>query len=266
MRAEELLLDLDPSQRAAVTEPVVPLAILAPAGSGKTRALTRRIAWQAAAGNLDPNHVLAVTFTRKAAGELRGRLSRLGVRGAVTAGTFHAVALAQLRRRHADAGTAMPALLDRKARLLGPLLGKARGAELAVAINEIAAEIEWAKARRIRPDSYTAQVHRAERATPRSPAEIATIYTAYEREKKKKGLLDFDDLIAACTDALETDPAFAATQRWRFRHLFVDEFQDVTRAQLGLLRARGSAREPTCASSATPIRPSTRSRAPTRGC
>ena len=237
MRAEELLMDLDPTQRAAVTEPVVPLAILAPAGSGKTRALTRRIAWQAADGNLDPNHVLAVTFTRKAAGELRGRLSRLGVRGAVTAGTFHAVALAQLRRRHADAGTAMPALLDRKARLLGPLLGGARGAELAVAINEIASEIEWAKARRIRPDGYAAQVQRAERATPRAPGEIATIYTAYEREKRKKGLLDFDDLIAACTEALETDPGFAATQRWRFRHLFVDEFQDVTRAQLGLLRA-----------------------------
>lgn len=237
MRAEELLLDLDPTQRAAVTEPVVPLAILAPAGSGKTRALTRRIAWQAAEGNLDPNHVLAVTFTRKAAGELRGRLARLGVRGAVTAGTFHAVALAQLRRRHADAGTTMPAILDRKARLLGPLIGGAKGAEMAVAINEIASEIEWAKARRIRPESYAAQVRRAQREVPRAAGEVATLYSAYEREKKRKGLLDFDDLIAACTEALETDPQFAATQRWRFRHLFVDEFQDVTRAQLDLLRA-----------------------------
>ncbi|MGZ6974414.1 MAG: ATP-dependent DNA helicase UvrD2 [Acidimicrobiia bacterium] len=238
MRADELLTGLDPTQRAAVTEPVVPLAILAPAGSGKTRALTRRIAWQAAVGNLDPNHVLAVTFTRKAAGELRGRLARLGVRGAVTAGTFHAVALAQLRRRHADAGTAMPGLLDRKARMLGPLLGdQARGAELAVTINEVASEIEWAKARRIRPDRYAAQVAQALRETPRAPKEIATIYAAYEREKKRKGLLDFDDLIAACTEALETDPTFAATQRWRFRHLFVDEFQDVTLAQLSLLRA-----------------------------
>ncbi len=87
------------------------------------------------------------------------------------------------------------------------------------------------------PTCTRARVQRAERETPRPPGEIATIYTAYEREKRKKGLLDFDDLIAACTDALETDPAFAATQRWRFRHLFVDEFQDVTRAQLGLLRA-----------------------------
>jgi DNA helicase-2/ATP-dependent DNA helicase PcrA len=237
VHADELLNGLDASQRAAVQEPVVPLAILAPAGSGKTRTLTRRIAWQAAVGNLDPNHVLAVTFTRKAAGELRGRLARLGVRGAVTAGTFHAVALAQLRRRHADTGAAMPGLLDRKGRLLGPLLGNRRGAELAIAINETAAEIEWAKARRIRPEGYVAAVSRTMRETPRPPAEIAGIYREYERDKKRKGLLDFDDLIGSCTDALEQDPAFAATQRWRFRHLFVDEFQDVTRAQLDLLRA-----------------------------
>ena len=237
MRADELLADLDPSQRSAVTEPAVPLAILAPAGSGKTRALTRRIAWQSAEGNIDPNHVLAVTFTRKAAGELRGRLSRLGVRGAVTAGTFHAVALAQLRRRHQDLGTTMPGLLDRKARLLGPLIGGKRGADLAVAINEIASEVEWAKARRVPPSAYEKQVLAARRETPRPPEEVAGIYAGYEREKRKRGLLDFDDLIGACTEALETDTEFAAVQRWRFRHLFVDEFQDVTRAQLDLLRA-----------------------------
>jgi DNA helicase-2/ATP-dependent DNA helicase PcrA len=234
---DDLLADLDASQRAAVTEPVVPLAILAPAGSGKTRALTRRIAWQAATGNVDANHVLAVTFTRKAAGELRTRLTRLGVRGSVTAGTFHAVALAQLRRRHADAGTTMPAILDRKGRVLGPLLGGGRGSALAVAINEIASEIEWAKARRIAPDAYAAQVARAGRETPRPPDEVAGIYVRYEQEKRKRGLLDFDDLITECTHALTSDPQFAATQRWRFRHLFVDEFQDVTRAQLALLRA-----------------------------
>ncbi len=204
MRPDELLTDLDPSQRAAVTEPAVPLAILAPAGSGKTRALTRRIAWQSAEGHIDPNHVLAVTFTRKAAGELRGRLSRLGVRGAVTAGTFHAVALAQLRRRHQDLGTPMPGLLDRKARLLGPLIGGKRGADLAVAINEIAAEVEWAKARRVPPNAYEQQVRAARRETPRPPDEVAQIYAGYEREKRKRGLLDFDDLIGACTgDARE---------------------------------------------------------------
>jgi DNA helicase-2/ATP-dependent DNA helicase PcrA len=234
---DDLLADLDASQRAAVTEPQVPLAILAPAGSGKTRALTRRIAWQAAQGNIDANHVLAVTFTRKAAGELRSRLGRLGVRGSVTAGTFHAVALAQLRRRHADLGTTMPAILDRKARILGPLIGGVRGSALAVAINELASEIEWAKARRISPDAYVEQVERAGRETPRPADEVAGIYLRYEREKKRRGLADFDDLITECRLALVRDPQFAAAQRWRFRHLFVDEFQDVTLAQLALLRA-----------------------------
>jgi DNA helicase-2/ATP-dependent DNA helicase PcrA len=234
---DDLLADLDASQRAAVTEPQVPLAILAPAGSGKTRALTRRIAWQAAQGTIDANHVLAVTFTRKAAGELRTRLGRLGVRGSVTAGTFHAVALAQLRRRHADLGTSMPAILDRKARILGPLIGGARGSALAVAINELASEIEWAKARRISPDAYVEQVERVGRETPRPADEVAGIYLRYEREKKRRGLVDFDDLITECRIALAQDPQFAAAQRWRFRHLFVDEFQDVTLAQLALLRA-----------------------------
>jgi DNA helicase-2/ATP-dependent DNA helicase PcrA len=158
------------------------------------------------------------------------------VRGSVTAGTFHAVALAQLRRRHQDLGTTMPGLLDRKARLLGPLIGGKRGADLAVAINEIASEVEWAKARRVPPSAYEKQVLTTRRETPRPPEEVARIYAGYEREKRKRGLLDFDDLIDACTEALETDTEFAAVQRWRFRHLFVDEFQDVTRAQLDLLR------------------------------
>ena len=98
---EHLLVDLDASQRRAVVEPGVPLAILAPAGSGKTRVLTRRIAFQCSTEVIEPSHVLALTFTRKAAGELRSRLRRLGVREGLTAGTFHAVALAQLADRQA---------------------------------------------------------------------------------------------------------------------------------------------------------------------
>jgi DNA helicase-2/ATP-dependent DNA helicase PcrA len=246
VRPDELLADLDPSQRAAVTDPGAPLAILAPAGSGKTRVLTRRIAWQAASGHVDANHVLAVTFTRKAAGELRARLGRLGVRGTLSAGTFHSVALAQLRRRHADQGTTMPGLLDRKARLLGPLIGGKRGADLAVAINELASEIEWAKARRVAPADYAAQARATGRDTPRPADEVAAIYGRYEKEKRRRGLLDFDDLIAACTEAMEQDPEFAAVQRWRFRHVFVDEFQDVTRAQLDLLRAWVGGRPDLC--------------------
>src|SRR5438094_4265625 len=164
-----ILAGLDETQRDAVTTPHVPLAILAGAGSGKTRVLTRRIAWQAREGLVDPAHVLAVTFTRKAAGELRTRLERLGVREAVTAGTFHAIALAQLRRRADEQGRAMPELLDRKVRVLMRLL-PSRGRDAALAAAELASEIEWAKARLVKPDGYEHAVAAAGRTTPRPPS------------------------------------------------------------------------------------------------
>jgi ATP-dependent DNA helicase UvrD/PcrA len=233
---DPLLHGLDATQRQAVTSTEAPLAILAGAGSGKTRVLTHRIAWQAREGLIDPSHVLAVTFTRKAAGELRSRLARLGVRQTVTAGTFHAIALAQLRRRNEEAGRTMPALLERKVRLLMPLV-PGRGREATLLASELAAEIEWAKARLVKPDGYEHAVAAAGRTPPRAAGEVAEIYRAYEREKRKRRLVDFDDLITGCADALEHDAEFAAAQRWRFRHLFVDEFQDASAAQFRLVRA-----------------------------
>jgi DNA helicase-2/ATP-dependent DNA helicase PcrA len=235
--AMDALLDgLDATQRDAVTNRAAPLAILAGAGSGKTRVLTRRIAWQSRERLVDPAHVLAVTFTRKAAGELRSRLARLGVRESVTAGTFHAIALAQLRRRADEQGRAMPALLERKVRVILPLL-PSRSREGALLAAELAAEIEWAKARLVKPDGYERAVAAAGRTTPRPPADVAAVFRGYEREKRKRGLVDFDDLITGCADVLERDADFAAAQRWRFRHLFVDEFQDASAAQFRLLRA-----------------------------
>ncbi|HLJ07404.1 MAG TPA: ATP-dependent helicase, partial [Acidimicrobiia bacterium] len=231
---DRLLFDLNDRQREAVTSSAAPLAILAGAGSGKTRVLTRRIAWLAATGVVEARHVLAVTFTRKAAGELSDRLGRLGVRRAVTSGTFHGLALAQLRRRWGDRGEPVPALLERKARILAPLLGggPAVGPEAA----EVAGEIEWAKARLIVPAGYEEAVAAAGRATPRPAGEIASLYDRYETEKARRGVVDFDDLLWRLGDALEGDAEFAAVVRWRHRHLFVDEFQDVNPAQFRLLR------------------------------
>ncbi|HEX6380386.1 MAG TPA: ATP-dependent helicase, partial [Acidimicrobiia bacterium] len=232
--ADKLLSDLNDRQREAVTTLTTPTAILAGAGSGKTRVLTRRIAWLAAEGVIEPRHVLAVTFTRKAAGELSDRLGSLGVRRAVTSGTFHGLALGQLRRRWRDRGEAVPALLERKSKILAPLLGggPSVGAEAA----EVAGEIEWAKARLVAPCGYEAAVTAAGRATPRPAGEIASLYDRYETEKSRRGVVDFDDLLWRLADALENDAEFAAVIRWRHRHFFVDEFQDVNPAQFRLIR------------------------------
>ncbi|HVW32875.1 MAG TPA: UvrD-helicase domain-containing protein, partial [Acidimicrobiia bacterium] len=215
--ADRLLWDLNDRQREAVTTLTAPLAILAGAGSGKTRVLTRRIAWLSAREVIEARHVLAVTFTRKAAGELSDRLAGLGVRRAVTTGTFHGLALAQLRRRWRDRGEAVPALLERKARILAPLLGG--GPAVGAEAGEVAGEIEWAKARLIGPDGYEEAVLSAGRATPRPAGEIASLYGRYETEKARRGVVDFDDLLWRLGDALETDPEFAAVIRWRHRHL-----------------------------------------------
>ena len=235
----QLLDGLDPAQHQAVVSDAQPLCILAPAGSGKTRVLTRRIAHRVLTGQADGARVLALTFTRKAAGELRSRIDALGVRQPIAAGTFHAVAYTQLRRRWSDRGERPPVLLERKARLLAPLLPRARaGAASRATVQpaDLAAEIEWAKARLVPPSRYEAEVEAAGRVPPLPAATMAGLYERYELEKRRKGLVDFDDLLMLCALALENDREFAAAQRWRFRHLFVDEFQDVNPVQFRLLQ------------------------------
>jgi DNA helicase-2/ATP-dependent DNA helicase PcrA len=233
--AERLLEGLTEAQAAAVTSDGAPLCILAGAGSGKTRVLTRRIAWRVATGSADPRHVLALTFTRKAAGELRTRLGQLGVREGVAAGTFHAVAYAQLRQRWADRDETPPTILERKVGLLARLLGPRSGRDAAVQPIDLATEIEWAKARLVSPASYEAAALAAGRTPPLSVSAMAALYERYEVEKKRRGLVDFDDLLVRCIQAMSDDTAFAAAQRWRLRHLFVDEYQDVNPAQAALL-------------------------------
>jgi DNA helicase-2/ATP-dependent DNA helicase PcrA len=237
--AAALLEGLNEAQRRAVTSDAAPLAILAGAGSGKTRVLTRRIAYRCASGTADARHVLALTFTRKAAGELESRLRSLGLRERVSAGTFHATAYAQLRSRWADRNVAPPGLLERKGRLLARLLGRGP-----VRPADVAGEIEWAKARMIRPEHYATEAGVAGRRPPLEPAAMAQLYERYEHEKRAQRLVDFDDLLWLCAQALESDAEFGDAQRWRFRHLFVDEFQDVNPLQFRLLTAwRGSRRD-----------------------
>ena len=238
-----LLDGLTPSQLTAVTTAASPLCILAGAGSGKTRVLTRRIAWRAGVGDLDPRHVLALTFTRKAAGELTARLRALGLREQVAAGTFHAVAYAQLRSRWAERDIVPPVLMTRKVGFVAQLLTTAERSTPAI---DFVAEIEWAKARMVDPDRYAAAAAAAGRRVPISFEAAASVYARYEAERRAKRMIDFDDMLRVCLRDIEADDAFAASQRWRFAHLFVDEFQDVNPLQHALLEAWRGGRDDLC--------------------
>ncbi len=237
-RIEELLAGLTPAQQAAVTSERAPLCVLASAGAGKTRVLTSRIAYRVWSGAADPQRTLALTFTRKAAGELQDRLRHLGLRAQVSAGTFHAMAAAQLHRWWADRGQPAPALLERKTRLLAQLAASRPGLA-GVPLADLAGHIEWAQARLVTPDRFEAAARASRRSLPPSvPAgTIAGLYARYQDEKTRRGLVDFDDLLARCADAIEQDGAFAQIQRWRWRHVFVDEFQDLNPLQHRLLLA-----------------------------
>lgn len=231
---DALLDGLNSAQRAAVASTRSPLCILAGAGSGKTRVLTRRIAYRAATGDLDPRHVLALTFTRKAAGELTARLRALGLREQVAAGTFHSVAYAQLRTRWAERNITPPQLMTRKASFV---IGLLTGAEKSTPGIDFVGEIEWAKARMIEPEQYAAAAQDAGRKPPISFDATASVYARYEEQRRFKRLIDFDDMLRVCHRDLLADPDFASSQRWRFAHLFVDEFQDVNPLQFALLEA-----------------------------
>ena len=234
---EGLLEGLNERQRAAVESPGTPLCIRAGAGTGKTRVLTRRIAHQAGVGAIDPKRTLALTFTRKAGDELRGRLAGLGLRDSVSAGTFHSAAFAQLRTRWAERGVRPPELLQDKRGLVARV---AKQADLRLAKAELTdaiTEIEWAKARRIPPEGYGEAASRLGRWSALDPAMLGNLYQRYEEEKTKRRVVDFDDLLILALRDLNDDPEYAEARHWKFQHLFVDEFQDVNQLQFDLLRA-----------------------------
>jgi len=240
-----LLQGLNEAQTQAVTSSAQPLCILAGAGSGKTRVLTRRIAYRAANESLEPRHVLAVTFTRKAAGELTHRLRDLGLRDTVGAGTFHAIAYAQLRSRWNDRGIRPPTLLERKGGFVARLLPQALTRK-GVSALDVVNEIEWAKARMVAPDDYISAATLAGRRVSVDFATIAELFDRYEKNKRERRMVDFDDLLRLCRRDLLEDREFGAAQRWRFRHFFVDEYQDVNPLQHHLLLAWLSDRTDLC--------------------
>lgn len=233
MGGVDLLEGLDAAQLAAVTHPAGPVCVVARAGAGKTRVLTRRIAWRAEQGSLDIRRVAAITFTTRAADELRDRLGRLVGRDTGVVGTFHAVAWRIVRAHHDEQRTNAPTLLDDARGFLSGVVP----ADLRRSTNAIMGEITWARARRIAPDSYAEAALSARHTIGVDPGRIAEIAASYREHKRRRGVVDFDDLIDECTRRLTEDPGFARSQQWRFRHFFVDEYQDVNPLQQEFLAA-----------------------------
>ena len=221
--ADALLADLEPAQREAVTTVRGPLCILAGAGTGKTRVVTRRVAYALATGEVRPSDVLVVTFTDKAATEMRERLAAAGRRG-VSAYTFHAAALRQLRHFWPRVrGGDLPGILSSKASILAPLAAALPGGYRYLAVRDLAAEIEWAKARRIAPAAYADRVAAEGRDGPLPADLMARLYRGYEAGRERAGLIDFEDMLAVTVELLERDESVAAEVRDRYRWFSVDE-------------------------------------------
>ena len=228
MDAERIFAGLNPEQQAAVRATRGPVCVLAGAGTGKTTTITRRIAWQVASGAFPAAEIVAVTFTDKAAGELRGRLAALGVEG-MRASTFHSAALALLHRF----GGAPGRILATKALTLRRIgNGLPRPYRFRPA-GDLATEIEWAKNRRLTPGTYLAGL--GEHEPPLPPDLALRVFREYERRKTEAGELDFEDLLERAIRLLEEDEEALATVRDRWRAFTVDEYQDVNVLQQTLL-------------------------------
>lgn len=233
-----MLAGLDPEQRSAVTAPAGPVCILAGAGTGKTRAITSRIAHRVLSGEISPRHVLAVTFTARAAAEMRHRLTLLGTQG-VQARTFHAAALRQVRyfAPRLLSGRAMPELLDSKVRLVTLAAARVGLRTDRAAARDLAGEIEWAKSSLVEPTDYVVSAARALRDTPHEPAKVADVFTAYEQLKRANGVIDFEDMLRAAVWGIEEHSDVGEQVRTQYRHFVVDEYQDVNPLQQRLLDA-----------------------------
>jgi ATP-dependent DNA helicase UvrD/PcrA len=232
---------LNPEQRRAAEAVRGPVCILAGAGSGKTTTITRRIAWQVSTGAFRSDELLAVTFTDKAAGEMRTRLAGLGVEG-VEARTFHSAALAQLRQAR---GEAPGRILSSKALLLRQIGNSLPRPFRFRPAGDLATEVEWAKNRRLTPASYRSSLVGHE---PPIPDDLmARVFREYERRKADAGLIDFEDLLEFAVRLFEADEASLSTVRERYRAFTVDEYQDVNLLQQSLLELWLGDRDDLCA-------------------
>ncbi|MER5361564.1 ATP-dependent DNA helicase UvrD2 [Streptomyces sp. NPDC002785] len=233
--ADAVLDGLDPEQREVALALHGPVCVLAGAGTGKTRAITHRIAYGVRAGILQPASVLAVTFTNRAAGEMRGRLRQLGA-GGVQARTFHSAALRQLQYFWPKAvGGDLPRLLERKVQLVAEAAARCRIRLDRNELRDVTSEIEWAKVTQTVPADYPAVVAKTQRDAPRDTAEISQIYAMYEQLKRDRSVIDFEDVLLLTVAILQDRHDIADHVRRQYQHFVVDEYQDVSPLQQRLL-------------------------------
>lgn len=244
--ADDLLASLDPEQREIAECLRGPVAVRAGAGTGKTRTITHRIAHGVRTGAYAPERVLAVTFTRKAAGEMQGRLRSLGAEG-VRAQTFHGAALAQLGHFWPQfVGGSAPRVLPGKVSTVSQAV-EAMGLRLgADALRDIAAEIEWRKVSMLDIDEYATRVDTRPMPTGLTPEQLIDAHRAYAKLTEERRQIDFEDVLVLLTGMLETEPAAALQVRERYRFFTVDEFQDVSALQYALLRVWLGERDDLC--------------------
>ena len=240
MDREAIFAGLNAEQRRAVEAVRGPVCILAGAGSGKTTTITRRIANQVAIGEFEAHEILAVTFTDKAATEMRERLERLGV-GGVTARTFHSAALRQLHRL----GTPPDRIMSSKALLLRQLGNTLPPPYKFRPAGDLATEVEWAKNRRLTPQTYLDGL--GDHEPPIPPDLMFRIFRGYEVEKEERGFVDFEDLLESTIRLFDEDPAALAEVRGHFSAFTVDEYQDVNLLQQTLLERWLGERDELCA-------------------
>lgn len=245
--ADEVLAALDPEQREVAASPLGPMCVLAGAGTGKTRAITHRIAYGVHAGAFQPQRVLAVTFTARAAGEMRTRLRDLGV-GGVQARTFHAAALRQLHYFWPQAiGGAAPEIMSHKAPAVAQAAASLRLQFDRTGIRDLAAEVEWAKVNMLTPETYAAAAAAARREPPGLDATgMARLLETYEQVKSDRGVIDFEDVLLVTVGILAERDDIARTVRQQYRHFVVDEYQDVNTLQQRLLDLWVGERDDVC--------------------
>lgn len=234
--ADALLEALDPEQREVALALQGPVRVLAGAGTGKTRAITHRIAYGVASGVYNPTEVLAVTFTTRAAGEMRGRLRALGA-GGVQARTFHSAALRQARYFWPRVyGGELPVLTESKLALMGNAARRNRVETDQATLRDLASEVEWAKVSNVRPDDYASvATARGRSVTGHDPATVARVFATYEEVKRDQGRMDMEDVLLCAAALLTEDERVAAEVRRQYKHFVVDEFQDVSPIQSALL-------------------------------